>query len=100
METEKTSEVIEDVKVNEVTAENCEDSTEELLERYDRRSRRKADDVPAMQMVVCVITAVLIFGLNAFCPEIGGGIFRKLNEMVFSGKELFPNPIDLITELL
>lgn len=83
----------------EEVPEYSEDSTEELLEKYDSRSKRKADDVPAMQTVVCIITAVLLFGLNAFYPEIGGGIFRKLNEMAFSGKELFPNPIDLITEL-
>lgn len=92
METE-THEEIEEIP------EYSEDSTEELLEKYDRRSKRKADDVPAMQTVVCIITAALIFGLNVFYPEIGGGIFRKLNEMVFSGKELFPNPINLITEL-
>ncbi|MDE6502330.1 MAG: hypothetical protein K2L10_09630 [Ruminococcus sp.] len=98
METEKTAEVNEDIEIVDI-ADECEDNTEELLEKYDRRSKRKADDVPAMQMVVCIITAVLIFGLNAFYPEIGGDIFRKLNDMVFSGKELFPNPIDLITEL-
>ncbi|MDE6678382.1 MAG: hypothetical protein K2K02_05010 [Ruminococcus sp.] len=98
METEKTAEVNEDIEIVDI-ADECEDNTEELLEKYDRRSKRKADDVPAMQMVVCIITAVLIFGLNAFYPEIGGDIFRKLNDMVFSEKELFPNPIDLITEL-
>lgn len=100
METEKIPEVTGDIAECEDTTECCEDNTEELLEKYDRRSQRKADDVPAMQTVVCIITAVLIFGLNAFYPEIGGEIFRKLNEMAFSGKELFPNPIDLITELL
>lgn len=99
METEKTSEVVGEVAETEIT-ESCDDSTEELLEKYDRRSKRKADDIPAMQMVVCIITAVVIFGLNAFYPEIGGDVFRKLKEMAFSGKELFPNPIDLITELL
>lgn len=97
MEKDKTEDVVEDVAECE---ETCEDNTTELLEKYDRRSRRKADDVPAMQMVVCIITAVMIFGLNAFYPEIGGEIFRRLNEMAFSGKEIFPNPIDLITELL
>ncbi|MCM1507550.1 MAG: hypothetical protein NC177_10520 [Ruminococcus flavefaciens] len=94
METEKQEEIIID------TDEECTDSTEKLLEKYDRRSRRKADDVPAMQTVVCIITAVLIFGLNAFYPEVGGEIFRKLNELAFSEKEIFPNPIDLITQLL
>lgn len=80
--------------------EECGDSTEELLEKYDRRSQRKADDVPAMQTVVCIITAVLLFGLNAFYPETCGEIFTKLKELAFSKNEIFPNPIDLIAELL
>lgn len=80
--------------------EECVDSTEELLEKYDRRSQRKADDVPAMQTVVCIITAVLLFGLNAFYPETCGEIFIKLKELAFSKNEIFPNPIDLIAELL
>ena len=78
----------------------CEDNTEKLLEKYDRRSKRKADDVPAMQTVVCIITIVFMFGLNAFYPEIAGEIFSKLNKLAFSGKELFPNPIDIISGLL
>lgn len=78
----------------------CEDSTEELLEKYDRRTRRKADDVPAMQTVVCIVAVAVMFGLNAFYPEIAGEIFSRLNEAAFSGKELFPNPIDLISGLL
>lgn len=77
-----------------------EDSTEKLLEKYDGRSRRKADDVPAMQTVVCIVTVAVMFGLNILYPEIAGEIFNKLNEVAFSGKELFPNPIDLISGLL
>ena len=53
-----------------------------------------------MQTAVCIITIVFIFGINILYPEIGGGIFNKLNEMVFSGNEIFPNPIDLITGLI
>lgn len=78
----------------------CEDSTEELLAKYDGRSRRKADDVPAMQTVVCIMAVAVMFGLNILYPEIASEIFNKLNEVAFSGKELFPNPIDLISGLL
>ncbi|MDE6665264.1 MAG: hypothetical protein K2K14_03625 [Ruminococcus sp.] len=98
METEETT--TEEITEENPVTENTEDSTEELLERYDRRTRRKADDIPAMQTVVCVITAVLLFGLNAFYPETCGEIFTKLKELAFSSNEIFPNPIDLITELL
>ena len=99
METETTQEEITEEN-SEPEKEECEDNTEELLEKYDRCSQRKADDVPAMQTVVCIITAVLLFGLNAFYPETCGEIFTKLKELAFSQKEIFPNPIDLITELL
>lgn len=87
-------------KEPEILEVACEDSTEELLEKYDRQKRRKADDVPAMQTVVCIIAVAVMFGLNAFYPEIAGEIFDKLNEMAFSKKELFPNPIDIISGLL
>ncbi len=99
METETTQEEITEEN-SESEKEECEDNTEELLEKYDRRSKRKADDVPAMQTVVCIITAVLLFGFNIFYPETCGEIFKKLKELAFSQNEIFPNPIDLITELL
>lgn len=92
--------VIEEVTENNDTTEICTDNTEELLEKYDNRSKKKADDIPAMQTAVCIITIVFIFGINILYPEIGGGIFNKLNEMVFSENEIFPNPIDLITGLI
>ncbi|MDE6833976.1 MAG: hypothetical protein K2J39_07020 [Ruminococcus sp.] len=78
----------------------CEDDTEELLEKYDRRSRHKIDDIPAMQTVVCIIIAVVIFGMNILYPETAGEVFSRLHQAVFSGKNIFPNPIDLISELL
>ncbi len=95
METE-TTQITEEIPETEKT----DDSTEELLEKYDRRSQRKADDVTAMQTVVCIVTAVLLFGLNAFYPETCGEIFKKLKELAFSRNEIFPNPIDLIAGLL
>lgn len=99
METEIIQEEITEESTEKEETE-CEDNTEELLEKYDRRPQRKADDVPAMQTVVCIITAVLLFGLNVFYPETCGEIFTKLKELAFSQNEIFPNPIDIITELL
>lgn len=85
---------------NDVTAQENEDSTEILLEKYDSPTHRKADDVPAMQTVLCVIISAVIFALNAFYPEKGGEIFTKLKELSFSQHEVIPNPIDLIVELI
>ena len=94
MENENIQQDIEEISVP------CEDDTEKLLEKYDRRSRRKADDVPAMQTVVCIIAVVFMFGLNILYPETAEEVFSRLNQAVFSGKNIFPNPIDLISELL
>ena len=80
--------------------ELCEDDTEELLEKYDRPARRKADDVPAMQTVVCIIVALFMFGMNILYPDTAGEVFSRLNNAVFSGQNIFPNPIDLISELI
>ncbi|MDE6035871.1 MAG: hypothetical protein K2G36_08195 [Ruminococcus sp.] len=92
---------------NEVTEQDipeipelCEDDTEELLEKYDRPSRRKVDDVPAMQTVICIIVALLLFGMNILYPDMAGEVFGRLNNAVFSGQNIFPNPIDLISELI
>lgn len=94
MENENIQQDIEEISVP------CEDDTEELLEKYDRRSRRKADDVPAMQTAVCIIAAVFMFGLNILYPETAAAVMEKLSHAVFSGKNIFPNPIDLISGLL
>ena len=94
MENEITEQDITEISVP------CEDDTEELLEKYDRRSQRKVDDVPAMQTVICIIVALFMFGLNILYPETAGEVFSRLNQAVFSGKNIFPNPIDLISELL
>ncbi|MDE6670967.1 MAG: hypothetical protein K2K16_02095 [Ruminococcus sp.] len=92
---------------NEITEQDiieipvtCEDDTEELLEKYDRRSKRRVDDVPAMQTVVCIIVALFMFGMNILYPETAGEVFSRLNQAVFSGKNILPNPIEIISELL
>lgn len=92
---------------NEVTEQDiieipvtCDDDTEELLEKYDRRSKRRVDDIPAMQTVVCIIVALFLFGMNIMYPETAGEVFSRLNQAVFSGNNIFPNPIDVISGLL
>lgn len=86
--------------INEEIPEICEDNTQELLEKYDKRSKRKISDVLAMQATVCIITIAVIIGINILYPETGEEILQKIHKMTFSENELFPNPIRLITELI
>ncbi len=88
-----------ETETNQITEKITEETDDiALLEKYDNRSRRKADDVISMQTAVCIITVIVLFGLNYFYPEIC--IFKKLKELAFSCNEIFSNPIDLIAELL
>lgn len=90
------TDINEEITIPEI----CEDNTQELLDQYDNRSKRKISDVLAMQATVCIITIAIIICINIFYPETGGEILNKLHKMTFSKNELFPNPISFITELI
>lgn len=79
--------------------EPCEDSTEVLLEKYDRRRTQKIDDVFAMQAVMCVILAAAMFAANLLCPEICEPLYERLRELTSDGNEIMPNLIDVIMSL-
>lgn len=73
-----------------------EETTEELLEEYDKKRRNRADDVIATQTVVCIMLALLFFAANRFLPDVTGEVFEKLRCLVTDSKEIMPNPIDLL----
>lgn len=80
-----------------LTEENkCEDSTEALLEKYDRKRTQKYDDITAMQAVICILLAVAMFVLNMAAPELSEPLFMRLKEVSADEKEVIPNLIDLI----
>ncbi|MCD8187402.1 MAG: hypothetical protein LUD57_02070 [Ruminococcus sp.] len=74
----------------------CEDSAEELLKKYDRKRTQRADDIFAMQAVVCVLAAAAMLIANFACPEICAPVYDKIRALVWDGHELIPNPIDEI----
>ena len=80
--------------------EPCEDSTELLLERYDRRRSQKTDDIFAMQTVVCVLLAAVLFVSNLFLPEVCAPVYEKLRTAVSDEREIIPNPIDFVMSKL
>ncbi len=74
----------------------CEDSTEALLEKYDRKRAQKYDDITAMQTVICILLAVALFVLNMAVPELSEPIYMRLRTLSADEKEVIPNLIDLI----
>lgn len=79
--------------------EPCEDSTEVLLKRYERRKNQKTDDIFAMQAVVCVLLAAGFFTLNLAYPELAAALFGKLKALTEDEKEIMPNIIDTVLSL-
>ncbi len=84
---------------NAADEEQCEDSTEVLLEKYDRKITQKFDDITAMQSVMCILLVVALFVLNLTAPELSEPIFVRISELSQDKKEVIPNIIDLIAEL-
>lgn len=84
---------------NTADEERCEDSTEALLEKYDRKRTQKFDDITAMQAVLCILLAVSLFVLNLTAPEISESVFARISELSQDKREVIPNLIDLIAEL-
>ncbi|WP_024860640.1 hypothetical protein [Ruminococcus flavefaciens] len=80
----------------EMHEETGEDTTEALMESYDRKRRNRADDIIATQAVICILIGVLFFAGNMLYPDITGAIFQKLRGLVTEDKNIIPNPIDHI----
>lgn len=83
---------------NSADEEHCEDSTEALLEKYDRKRTQKFDDITAMQAVVCILLAVSLFVMNMTAPELSKPLFSWLKELSADEREIIPNLIELIIE--
>jgi hypothetical protein len=80
--------------------DECEDSTHELLKKYDGRNARRIDDIPAMQTVMCLIIAGAVFAANIFYPDIIQPVYEKFRRLISDEHEIMPNLIDLILDKL
>ncbi|MBR6242523.1 MAG: hypothetical protein IKQ90_03400 [Ruminococcus sp.] len=89
MENEKTEELTD-------TGISPEDDTSQLLQHFEGRSRRKKDDVPAMQAALCILCAAAVLAADAISPGMGKQLFRQIKELSADGHELFPNPLKLL----
>ena len=81
----------------EVCEELDNDSTEALIEKYERKQRNRADDVIAAQAVICILLTLLFIGGSFFFPEITGEVFEKVRNLASDSSEVIPNPIDMIS---
>lgn len=76
----------------------CPDSTEALLEKYDGKCR--SDDSAAMQTVVCILLAAILFFVNFKFPDEVESLLHHTTILSESENELFGNPIDSLMKLI
>lgn len=92
----------EEINYTEVQAyEDAEhsDSIEAILERHDMRKSQKADDIVAMQSVICVMLAVALLISNLLYPNICEPLYEMLKNLTNDEKEVMPNLIDVLMSL-
>lgn len=81
---------------NEEINELPEDSTELLIEEYDKKRRNRADDIIATQAVLCILIGALFIAGNMLYPDITGAVFSRIKALASDNSSVMPNPIDLI----
>lgn len=83
---------------NTAAETDIEDSTEALLEKYDRKRSQRTDDIIATQAVVCLITAMTFFAANLFFPKGCGEMWEYICSLSMQKKEIIPNIIDVVMQ--
>ena len=82
----------------EICEEFDTDSTDALVEEYKMKSKNRADDIIAVQAVICILLTLLFIGGSIFSPALTGEIFEEVRKLASDSSELIPNPIDIILE--
>ena len=76
-----------------------DDDTSQLRDEEMRRKKEgKADDIIAMQAVVCLLIAAGIVIANIYCPDKAEALYKQICRLSADTSELFPNPVRLIME--
>lgn len=86
------------MKSEEICEEFDTDSTDALVEEYKMKSKNRADDIIAVQAVVCILLTLLFIVGSIFSPALTGEIFEEVRKLASDSSELIPNPIDIILE--
>ena len=90
--------IIEEFQEDEEISDS--DNTCELLRKYENRSRRRTDDVPAMQTAMCILLAAGIFALNKFYPETGKDILNTLKMLSAENSDIMRNPLEWLFSVI
>ena len=90
--------IIEEFPEDEDSSNN--DDTDELLKRYENRSRRRTDNVPAMQTAMCILLAAGIFALNKFYPETGKDILDTIKMLSADNSDTMKNPLEWLFSII
>ena len=85
---------------DELKDEYDRDSTEALMAEYDRKQKNRADDIIAMQAVICILLAALLVGGRIFRPEITEEVFGRIKSLSADRGEIMPNPIDMLIDYI
>lgn len=78
---------------------DCEDSTEVLCGEYEMKRKNRADDIIAVQAVLCIVIAAAFFVGNMFYPDITGEVFGRIRSLS-AEDSIIPNPIDLLADFI
>lgn len=80
----------------EICEEYDADSAEALVEEYEMKRRNRADDIIAVQAVICILLTLLFIGGSIFYPTLTGEVFKEVRNLASNSYEIIPNPIDMI----
>ncbi len=80
----------------EICEEYDTDSAVALVEEYEMKRRNRADDIIAVQAVICILLTLLFIGGSIFYPTLTGEVFKEVRNLASNSYEIIPNPIDMI----
>ena len=86
--------------MDETTEKITADSTEELLEEYDRQEKCRLDDVISMQTAVCIFLAAGFAVLNYFYPETAENLLSEIKSHINDTSHTIQNPIDAVISII
>ncbi|MDD6345888.1 MAG: hypothetical protein PUA51_06700 [Oscillospiraceae bacterium] len=63
---------------------------EAVREKYESRKSQKADEIIAVQAVICILLTIGFFTANIFCPQICRELYDILESLVNDTEHIVP----------
>ncbi|MDE5946014.1 MAG: hypothetical protein K2G63_01710, partial [Oscillospiraceae bacterium] len=67
-----------------------------MRQKYENKKIQKADDIIAIQAVICIVLAIGFFTANLFYPDICHDVYVMLDNLVKDKEHLVPYISDYI----